>query len=270
MPRSKRRNDGETQQLLNKDGVTFQIVSVQRNGRADNSRPRIQFNGNWLDEIGFVNGALVQSLPESNGFVFNLCNENIGNYSDLFNSTREKGGTLIRVYLNKDNKQSGFVTTGTHIYKSGLAVGDSLVAKCEYGCIRVRKVIGNTRLIYVSRTKRPYTNEPAPALFMSGEWLNDIGFMRDTLMTVASEPGCITFTAYDKAIIYSEIVKFARQHKMQLVQVSVKNSLPLITLTGNRIANAEFDLGEIFVAEYEHGIIRLLRFDPQRFGFPEA
>jgi len=270
MRRSKRRNDGETQQLLKEVGVVFQIVSVQRNGRADNSRPRIQFNGDWLPEMGFVNGALVQSLPEPNGFVFNLCNENIGTYSDLFCSTREKGGTLIRVYLNNDNKQAGFVTTGKHIFKSGLAMGDNLVAKCEHGCIRVRKVSGNVRLIYVARTKKPYTGEPIPKIFLLGDWLNDIGFTPDTLMTVASEPGCITFTAHDKAVVYNDIVKYARQNKMQLIQVSTKNGSPLISAQGSCASRAGFGLGDIFVAEYEHGIIKLQQLNPGKFGFPEV
>lgn len=269
MRRSKRKDDGETQ-VLNEAGVTFQIVSVQRNGRADNSRPRIQFTGNWLSEIGFVNGALVQSMPEPGGFVFNLCNENISNYSDLFNETREKGGTLIRVYINNDNKQAGFVTTGRHISKSGLEVGDALVAKCEQGCIRVRKVSGNIRLIYVARAKNERTGVLMPKVFMIGDWLNDLGFTSDTLMTVASEPGCITFTAHDKAIIYSEVVKYARQNKMQLVQVSTKDGSPLISVQGSCASHADFSIGEIFVVEYEHGSIKLQKLDPQRFGFPEA
>jgi len=259
--------------VLKVDGAIFQVVNVTRSGRADNSRPRIQFGGNWLPEMGFVSGALVQSLPEPNGFAFKLCNENIGSYSELFKSTREIGGTLIRVCLCKDRvryKETGLVTTGHHIYKSGLKIGDSLLAKCEYGCIRVRKVEGNLRLINVAKTKKPYTNEPMPMVFLLGDWMNEIGFTSDTLVTVSARPGSITFNAHSQAIIYSEIVKHARQHKMQLMQVSTKDGSPIITLTGKRVIDSGFSLGDIFAAEYEHGVITLQKLNPEIFGFPET
>jgi len=221
--------------------------------------------------MGFVNSTLVQSLPEQNGLVFNLCDKNI-NYSELYNETKEKGGTLNRAYISNTRTIKGptFVTTGQHIYKSGLEFGDALIAKYEYGRIRVRKVSGNVRLINVARTKKPYTGEPIPAVFLLGDWLNDIGFTPDTLMTAASEPGCITFTAHNKAVIYSDIVKYARQNKMKLIQVSTKDGAPLITLTGNCVGNAGFSLGDIFSANYEYGVIKLQKLDPRRFGFPEA
>jgi len=263
--------DGGRKRLIEEDGAIYQVLSVSRNGLAANSRPRIQIVGDWLNEMGFVNGVLVQTLPKPDGIVFNLCDKNI-NYSELYNATREKGGTLNRVYICNERTRSGtaLVTTGKHLLKGGLELGDECIAKCEYGCIRVRKVKGNVRLINVARTKRPYTNEPTPMVFLLGEWLADIGFASDTLITVASEPGCITFTAHNKAVIYSEIVKYARKNKMQLVQVSTKESTPLITLTGNRITNAGFSLGDIFAAEYEYGSIKLQKFDPERFGFPEV
>lgn len=249
--------------------MNIQLASVQRNGRADDSRPRIQFCGNWLTEFGFVTGALVQSLPEKDGFVFNLCNENIGSYSELFRTTTEKGGTLIRVYLVKEKTREGpgFVTTGKHIYKSGLKMGDALVAKCEYGCIRVRKITGNMRLINVAREKHPRTGVPQPKVFLLGDWLNDIGFTPDTLMTVRTEPGCITFTAQREPVIYSEIVRFARQNKMKLIQVSAKDNAPLISASGAYAERAGFVLGDVFCAEYEYGIIKLQKFDPDRFHF---
>ena len=255
--------------------MIFQILTVQRNGRAANSRPRIQFSGNWLTEMGFVNGALVQTLPEDSGFTFNLCNENV-NYSNLFNSTREKGGTLIRVYINNErgrHKEPAFVTTGKHIYSGGLTMGDNLVAKCEYGCIRVRKVSGNVRLIHVARGKNERTGVVIPKIFLLGDWLNDIGFTPDTLATMAAEygdggaSGCITFTAHDKAIIYSEIVRFARQNKMRLIQVSTKDGAPLINVTGTFVEKCGFGVDDIFAAEYEYGIIKLQKLDPQKFGF---
>jgi len=267
---SKRKSNGGIA-ISNNSSTIFQLATVQRSGRADNSRPRIQFSGDWLTELGFVNSALIQALSEPNGFVFTLCNENI-NYSELYQATKQQGGSLIRMYICTDGsryKVPSFVTTGKHIFKSGLTMGDNLIAKCEYGLIRVRKVSGNVRLTYVSRTKHRHTNNPEPMIFLLGNWLNDIGFTSDTLVTVSADSDSITFKAHNKAIVYSEIVKLARQHKMQLMQVSTKDGAPLITLTGNRVAAAGFNLGDVFAAEYEHGIIKLRKLDPNEFGFPE-
>ena len=265
--------NGGTRRIIKEDGVIYQVLAVHRNGLAADSRPRIQIVGDWLPELGFANGALVQSLPEPDGLVLTPYNENI-NYSELYNSTKEKGGALNRLYISNTVTTKGptFVTTGQHLLSGGLKIGDACVAKCEYGRIRIRKVKGNVRLINACRTKRKTeTCAPSSMVRMLGEWLNEIGFTRDTLMTVAAEPGRITFTAHSQAIVYSEIVKIARKNKMQLVQVStIRGNAPLIQLTGRRITTAGFDVGDIFTADYEYGTIKLQKFDPQRFGFPEA
>lgn len=249
--------------------MNIQLANVQRNGRADNSRPRIQFCGHWLNELGFVTGALVQSIPEPNGFSFKLCNENIGSYSELFRVTREKGGTLIRVYLVQERTREGpgFVTTGHHIYKAGLKIGDALVAKTEAGLIRVRKVPENMRLIPVAREKHPRTGEPKPRAFLLGNWLNDIGFTPDTLTTVATAPDCITIKAHMEPVVYSDIVRFARLNKMKLIQVSTKDGAPLIVVSGSCAEKAGFALGDIFCAKMEQGIIKLQKLDPVECGF---
>ena len=214
--------------------MNFHILSVQRSGPAANSRPKIQFYGQWLAEIGFVGGVLVQALPQPDGFVFNLCNENV-NYSDLFHDTKEKGGSLIRTFILQEHKRNGpsFVTAGKYIGKAGLKAGDVLVAKCEYGYIRVRKADENVHLMRVRKTKKEYTGEPVPKLWIEGDWMNGINFTPDTLVTAAPVPGCITFTAYGKDIVYSDIVKIARQNKMRLIQVTATPyGHPLINITG--------------------------------------
>jgi len=252
--------------------MIVQLLSVQRSGVAANSRPRIQLCGNWLPEMGFVDGALVQSLPEPEGFVFNLCNDNV-NYSDLYHSTKARGGTLIRVSLCDERNQSGvaLITAGKHITAGGLKFGDSLIAKCEYGCIRVRKVGGSVRLIHVARTKNDRTGAVMPHVFILGDWLSGIGFPPDTLVTVYSDYEGIIFTAHGEEIIYRNIVKYARQNKMRLIQVSTKNGIPLISVTGTIVDRAGFGLDDIFTADYgEYGIIKLQKLDLGRFGFSKS
>ena len=268
--------DGGRKRLIEEDGAMYQVLNVTRSGFAVDSRPRIQITGDWLTELGFVKSALVQALPEPDGLVLNLCNKNI-NYSELYNETIEKGGALNRMYISNQRTRKGLtlVITGQHIYRGGLKHGDSLLAKCEYGRIRVRKVSGNIRLINVAKTQNDYTKKALPMVYLFGEWLNDIGFPTDTLVTVKPESGCITFTAHDKAIIYSELVRLARKEKMRLIQVSTRYcsaevpEAPLISVTGSCVERAGFVLGDIFAAEYEYGVIKLQKLVPEKFGFPK-
>jgi hypothetical protein len=212
--------------------------------------------------MGFVPGSLVQAMPEPDGFVFNLCKENA--------VKEQQGGSLIKVFESDGNEGTFFVTTGKYIYSSGLKMGDALIAKYEYGHIRVRKVSENVRLTHVAKITNANTGESKPYVLLSGAWLNAIGFTPDTLVTMAAEPNRITFTAHDKEIIYRDIARHARLNKMILFQIQTKGKYPLIKVTSSVVESSGFGLGDIFAAEYEHGSIRLQKLDPQRFGFPET
>ena len=250
--------------------MNYYSLSVNHSGWAADSRPRIQIVGDWLNDIGFVSGALVQTLPKQDELLFTLSDKNI-NYSELYNETRQQGGTLNRVYISNTRTLQGLtlVTAGKYISKCGFQFGDTLIAQYEYGCIRVRKVSGNVRLANVARQKNERTGAVEPKIYIFGDWLNDIGFSTDTLVTVAAEQDCITLTAHNKEIIYSEIVKYARKHKMRLIQVGVRQhtTFPLINAKGAYIAKSGFGLDDIFAAYYEYGVIKLQKFDPRRFGF---
>jgi len=249
--------------------MSYYSLSVQRTGWASDNRPRIQIIGDWLNDIGFVNGALAQTLPLPDELKFTLSDKNI-NYSELYNETREKGGTLNRLYISNTKTVKGLtlVTTGKHIEKSGFQFGDILVAQYEYGCIRVRKAGKNIHLFQVGKIKKAYTGEPEPRIWLHGDWMNEIGFTPDTLVTVAAEQGCITFTAHNKEIIYSEIVKYARKHKMKLIQVATTTyEQPLINMKGSHVDRAGFACDDMIAAYYEYGVIKLQKFDPQKFGF---
>jgi hypothetical protein len=218
--------------------------------------------------MGFVNGALVQALSEPDGIVFNLCNENI-TYSDVLRSTKEKGGTLISVYASRDWKHTKptFVTTGMHLLKGGLEYGDPLIAKCDYGCIRVRKVIGDVRLAHIAREKGTRTGSLAPKVWLWGGWLDSIGFTPDTLVAVASGPGCITLSAQGSAIVYSDVVRYARQNKMRLIKVTAMDGATNINFSGSSVARAGFAIGEMVAVKYGYGEIKLQKFEPGGFGF---
>ena len=261
--------NGEKIWLTVEDGAFYRICNIRYTGRADNKLPRMRIVGDWLNAIGFCKGALIQSLPIPDGLVFTLCDENT-NYSELYNATKEQGGTLIRVRVMLElgrYQAPAFATTGVHLLKGGLEINDTLLAKCEYGRITMRKVSGNVHLTMVARTKDHRTQEPVPMAHLGGAWLTDVGFTPDTLISITSEQGCITLTAYDEAIVYSDVVMLSRAKKMRLKQVYEKDGNPLITITGLCIRNAGFELGDIFAAELEYGIVKLKKLDPSKFDF---
>jgi hypothetical protein len=254
----------------------FCLLSVSRSSSADNTRPRINFQGDWLLEMGLTLGALVQVLPEPNGMVFNLCNENISSYSELMNSTREQGGSLIRVCFadKKTYKELTFQTSGKHIYSGGLKIGDALIAQYDYGIIRVRKIAAknlgfkSVKIIQMTYRKDKYTGILIPKLRLSGSWLNDIGFTAHELVTAESEQDIITFKVQENGMSnYKDLVKYARQNKMKLLQIREEAGLPNLMTTGSLVENAGFEITDALAASYEDGIIKLQKLDFEKLGF---
>ena len=254
----------------------YQLLSVNRTGGAVKPRPRISFFGEWLYDIGFIPNALVQVLPEPDGMVFNLCNEGINNYSDLFHSTRHKGGNLIRVYLGdaRDHEGPTFVTSGKYIYSGGLADGDALIAKYDCGVIRVRKIdpkkLGyeNVKVIPTTSIKNKHTGSPVPKVRLYGDWLNEIGFLSNSLVLSLSEKDSILFQLRNEGIEnYGGLVRYARQNGMKLIQVREEANLPVIGITGSCVSKACFDTGDMLVASYQHGVIKLQKLNPAVLGF---
>ena len=114
-------------------------LSVMGTGRGAYSSPAIFFHPPWLPDMGFIPGALVQVLPETEGMFFVLCDENIRKYSQLLQTTEEKRGTLITVSCCCGTGAS-LEIEGQYILNAGLDAGDHLIARYEYGLIRVRKL----------------------------------------------------------------------------------------------------------------------------------
>jgi len=136
------------------DGGTY-TFSVLGGGY---SSPAIMFRPPWLTDMGFISGALVQVLPEAGGMFFILCDENIRRYSELLRATEEKKGTLITVsYCSTTGAL--LEIEGQYIRNAGLDVGDHLIARSEYGLIRVRKLSeqlgsGDPSIIQLSKNER--------------------------------------------------------------------------------------------------------------------
>jgi len=254
--------------------MKYQLLSLTSNGVNAHLLPKVYLYGDWLSEFGFINNALVQALPEDNGIVFNLCNDII-RYNELYERTNAKGGKLIQIYA--DRQSVALTLSGHFLSNVGLAIGDALIAKYDYGVIRVRKVdpikLGfdvspsNIKLITMKSEKSRYGGR-FPKIKLSGRWLADIGFTSESITTAKSENGKISFQLQiDGVERYGELVKFARQNGMRIVQVRTASNVPLIIITGSICEKVEFGIEDILVATFSYGNIELRKLNLEKLGF---
>jgi hypothetical protein len=248
--------------------MNIQLLTVNRIRAKAAPRPRISFKGDWLPGMGFLPGALVQALPVPDGIDFLLCDELHGTYySELYALTKERGGKLIRVILNTDSRMRSaqfpeLVTTGQTVYSGGLSIGDTLVARYEYGVIRARKidVAPDTRLVPMGTVKENYTKQNIPKIRLSGHWLRDYGFEINSLLTAQAVPGSVTFTLENATPgDYVDLVRRARRQKTRLIQVRTESDRPRIGITGSSVDRAGFALDDILAVSHAPGILKLQR-----------
>jgi len=255
--------------------MNIHVLTVTNKGSASKPSPGIYFSGKWLTEIGFIPGALVQSIPEPGGVAFTLCNEDIRSYSELDTATRERGGKLIQLSYTYGKKCPfpHLTTMGQYLQKdAGLGFGDSLIAHYAPGVIQVRKLPKGVKVIHMTSIKDQLTGKASPKLRLYGAWLAELGFTPDALVTALSEPGRVTLQLMGKTDDnYSDIVRFARQNKMKLVQVheAVRRGkpYPYIITAGPYIDKSGFASGDTLLASCGHGTITLQKYSPEGLGF---
>ena len=236
----------------------------------------LRFRGQWLPEMGFTPGALVQAIPESGGMTFTLCNENIQNYSALKSNTLERNGKLLQVLYTDDWQKPcpALMTSGNILKSAGLDLGDQLITIYSPGFFRVRKLPPMTKVIRVIRVQERPTAKPQARIQIIGDFLTELGFMPDSSVTVASSPGLISFTLHgDGGEIesYSDLVQYVRKNNLKLIQVKetpISRKLkPLITITGLLVDKAGFVFDDAIIATCEPGFIKLQRLDTKALGF---
>jgi len=227
------------------------VAVITRRNRATND-PRLAFYAHWLNDMGFVIGALAQFLPEEYGMTFTLYNENIPKYSELLRTTREKGGTLIHVCRHNHREDPHLCIIGKYLEQTGLKYGDTMLMRYEYGSIRMRKLPNDMIRVVTSH--------------LSGKWLAELGFTPDEVLTVAAEPGMITCklqeNGQDRA---AELVKYARQNKLQLIQVRPPSNN--IDLPPSYLEKAGVLPTDALLATCEYGFIQLQKLDFVALGF---
>ena len=252
--------------LMGKNGL--HLGHVTRTSRT-RSTPRLVFSADWFADMGFVPGALVQYLPENGGLSFVLCDENIRKYSELLQATKQKNGALIQVYDYKDGPQ--LCVSGQTLGCTGLKYDDALIARYAYGIIRIRKLSGSS--------DTPVTLIDSHIV---GTWLGEIGFLPDAVFTVDAKPGIITCTLQENdaekiKARTPELVKYARENKLKLMQVQKKNYLKRVSrgkgvfqyfdIPQSCLNKAGFSTDEMLLAYYQPGQIQLLKPDFVGLGF---
>jgi hypothetical protein len=224
--------------------------------RISEKRLRFFLYAPWLSGAGFVPGALVQALPEPGGFSFTLCNENIKSYSELNLSAQENGGCLIQVTQAKESPQ--LYISGCYLENAGLVFGDSMLARYEYGLIRLRKLPPAVKMVaFVPGCTR-----------FSARWLADFGFTPGQAVTASAEPGAFTCKLEpDGQNRTPELVRFARENKMYLLQVQKSKNTQTIELPDSCLKKARFTTDGVLLARYTQGFLQLQKPDFVGLGF---
>jgi len=228
------------------------ITRINRN----TSSPRLVFQAEWLGNMGFISGALVQFIPEPGGITFTLCDENIGRYSELSLRTKELGGTLMQVYEYRDGLQ--LCISGARLNDTGLIFGDKLLVRYKPGIIQMRKL---------SQCAVKLVNA-----HVVGKWLAESGFVPDAVLSVDSKPGIITCNLHENGVERTaELVKYARANKLQLLQVQKEpykhGVIQWIDIPPSCLEKAGFGPDDSMLAVYEYGIIKLQKPDFVALGF---
>ena len=216
-------------------------------------RMKIGIRSNWLADIGFVYGAPVRAVPLPDGFILALQDE----HSEMINSN----GKLIHVGLD-GTRLALTLNFAKNFSIAGLSAGDFLAAQYEYGAITAKKLPPAQKYYVVG------AHNYSAFLRLSGEWLNDVGFLPDVIVTAAMQPDCITLQLWDKPdTTYCEIVKFARTHQYQVLQTQRNQHITFIDLDDCLLNRAGVNSGDIAGVHYEYGRITLFKPDLQKLRF---
>jgi len=206
-------------------------------------RTKVAIRTSWLADMGFVNGAPVWAIPQQDGFALALRDEYAGN---------EKG-KLIHVGFERI-RPALTLNFAKNFTIPGLVAGDFLVAECEYGFIKARK------LPHAQQYHMVGCHNYDALLRLCGYWLNDAGFLLDTVVTVAVVDDCIVIRTWnDAAATYADIVKFARARKYQIIQPRALRGYPIMDIPTYILNRVGFREGDIFGVRYDYGLITLFK-----------
>ena len=217
-------------------------------------RHKINIRSPWLAEMGFIPGAAVCASPEQDGFTLTLQN--------IVQNSAYGNGKLIHVGLEKVDKPALSLNFANNFATTGLTGGDFLAAGYQYGVITARKIPDVQNCYTVgSRSHGPF-------LRLYGDWISDLGFLLDSIVTAAISRDLITLRLWDDpSATYDDIVKFARLNKLQVLQVRKNQLVTFIDLDAHILERAGLKSGDICGICHKHGGITLFKPDLKKLGF---
>jgi len=227
---------------------SFQDMRLVSVIRTPDNRPRLELCGEWLYKAGFVPHAAVKLLPEPGGFAFALCAEPPPNAK----KRRWDGDGLAEVRLYRN--APALAVSGKILERSSLAFGDTVIVLYEHGYIHLRKVSGGAVKVVSSH--------------FCGKWLDTQGFSIGACFTLDAQPGLITCKLQENAVARTlELVKFARQNKLKILQVENIKRVPHVFVPTSCLNKAGFAQDDALLATYDYGHITLRKLDFCAVGF---
>jgi hypothetical protein len=116
--------------------------------------------------------------------------------------------------------------------------------------------------LYVVMDTRAGVNSRTASIRFMGEWLKEIGFLCDKLVSIEEENGILILKVHENSLeTYTKLTKGRFENKVRLIQIGSKkkgnNISPTFDLKGRWFENLGFRTGTVACAFFEHGVIRL-------------
>jgi hypothetical protein len=124
------------------DTIKIIYMTTVTDKRTGKTMPKIRLTGEWLPGFGFAPDTLLTAAIDSGSITFKLHDENIGKYGELVRYSRKNKLKLLQVRQSPSRgKMFPYIMiTGSFLDKSGFLIGDTLVANCEHGFIKLLKL----------------------------------------------------------------------------------------------------------------------------------
>jgi hypothetical protein len=231
--------------------------------------PVVRLQGDWLNEIGFNWGKLATAEYGQGRIILRL--QDSGNYKELVKGAFKANSGLFQVRRTTNNKLEfpQIDIRGFRLEQSGFILGSVVIARYEYGLIRLllvdldrleesqESLSMETRSSVVTHAKSSTANRRRPAIKLQGAWLARIGFTAGKLVAAEYGQGQIIMKLQDsdwkdsgKGILKASLGLF-------VVKTACKSELPRIDIKGFWLEQFGFTIGKAFTACYEYGFLRL-------------
>jgi hypothetical protein len=217
--------------------------------------PKVTLSGWWLARMGFTLGSLVQAVPEENGFCFRLADEN-----EPYAKLKAKGSNLIHVsrFSSKSNFPALSII-GKTVATAGFAFGDGLIARYQYGLIRLRKLPPKTKFV---------PGQADEKVRMAGAWLGHNGFVPGMFATAVSTPKLVTVRLWEGGLApCADFVQLAREKRIKLLRTSWERRNQSIDIPFACFGRSGFWARDEFLAKHEYGVIWLRKLELESLGF---